>query len=588
MGDQDFNPNENDRRLRRQKDERIRKYILAALVLIILALAAVLAAVVVIPQVTNRTALINQTQGNTGQEESSDTGTVDGENETGDDALKTGLTADTDAGNTADGNGQDTDAAGTADETDSAENMTGDNSEEETGAETYGDTALSEDAEAAIDTALMEAETLAAMYDYDGAMEAVQSCEYYETSEELQQAAASYEKTKENCVSWSPEDVTHIFFHTIIWDASKAFDGDLDSEGFNQYMVTMKEFSAIMKTMYSEGYVMVSMHDMCTVNEDGTVTENEILLPEGKTPFVLSQDDVNYYHYMDGDGFASRLVLNENGEVKAEYIEDDGTVLVGDYDLIPWIDSFVDAHPDFSYHGHKGTIALTGYEGTLGYRTDEVYLTRDEERLTSWQESFLEENPDFDEEAWQAEVDAATAVADALKADGWEFASHTWGHIDPLAKGLDGTKTDTERWKNNVETIVGETDIIIFAFGADISNWEEYTEDNEYYIYLKEQGYNIFCCVDSSTTYVQFNGTSMRMGRRNIDGYRMYYNADLLADLFNVSDVWDSARPDYVAELTDAAGTMSNGSSSSEESSSASEDSSAAEEGSYEEGTTYE
>jgi len=411
--------------------------------------------------------------------------------------------------------------------------------------------------EAEIEAVLMEAENLAAMYDYDSAIACVQASEYYEASETLQQAASSYEKTKANCVSWSPEEVTHIFFHTIIWDASKAFDGDLYAEGYNQYMVTMDEFSAIMETMYEEGYVMVSMHDMCEVNEDGTVTRKEILLPEGKIPFVLSQDDVNYYHYMDGDGFASRLVLDENGDVKAEYIEDDGTVSVGDYDLIPWIDTFVDSHPDFAYHGHKGTIALTGYEGVLGYRTDEAYLTRDEDRLTIWQQAYLEENPDFDEEAWQAEVDAATAVADALKADGWEFASHTWGHIDPMAKGLDGTMTDTERWKSNVETIVGETDIIIFAFGADISDWTEYAEDNEYYIYLKEQGYNIFCCVDSTQYWVQFNGTSMRMGRRNIDGYRMYYNADLLADLFDVSAVWDALRPDTVAELSEAAGTMS-------------------------------
>ena len=28
----------------------------------------------------------------------------------------------------------------------------------------------------------------------------------------------------------------------------------------------------------------------------------EIYLPEGKKPFVLSQDDVNYYDYMEGDG----------------------------------------------------------------------------------------------------------------------------------------------------------------------------------------------------------------------------------------------------------------------------------------------
>ncbi|MCD7715609.1 MAG: polysaccharide deacetylase [Lachnospiraceae bacterium] len=557
MGDQDYNPQE--RRAKRRKHELVMKCVISVLVLAVVVMLALLVKEVAIPEIVKLTA---REQGTSSLKETSDAGVILSETADGADTASAGLDESTE-----NASGEDADSTeGTSDSS---------------GTDTGAADGISTAEESEIDAVLMEAENLAAMYDYDGAVECVQASEYYETSELLQQAVASYEKTKASCVSWSPEEVTHIFFHLIIWDASKAFDGDLYAEGYNQYMVTMDEFSAIMQTMYDEGYVMVSMHDMCEVNEDGTVTRKEILLPEGKTPFVLSQDDVCYYHYMDGDGFASRLVLDENGDVKAEYIEDDGTVSVGDYDLIPWIDTFVDLHPDFTYHGHKGTIALTGYEGILGYRTDEVYLTRDEDRLTSWQKAYLEENPDFDEEAWQAEVDAATAVADALKADGWEFASHTWGHIDPIAKGLEGLQTDTERWKDNVETIVGETDIIIFAFGADISNWTEYSEDNEYYIYLKEQGYNIFCCVDSTQYWVQFNGTSMRMGRRDIDGYRMYYNADLLSDLFNVSDVWDALRPDTVAELSEYAGTMSSEyTTGSDSSDSGSEDSDSADSGS--------
>ena len=30
-----------------------------------------------------------------------------------------------------------------------------------------------------------------------------------------------------------------------------------------------------------------------------------------------------------------------------EYVEDDGTVSVGDYDMVPLIDRFVEQHPDF-------------------------------------------------------------------------------------------------------------------------------------------------------------------------------------------------------------------------------------------------
>ena len=124
-------------------------------------------------------------------------------------------------------------------------------------------------------------------------------------------------------------------------------------------MTTIDEFNKITQSMYDKGYVMVSLHDMCTVNEDGTVSPGKIMLPPGKKAFVLSQDDVSYYHYMDGDGMATKLIVDENGDIKNEYKEDDGSISVGDYDMVPLIDRFVEEHPDFSYHGHKGIIALT-------------------------------------------------------------------------------------------------------------------------------------------------------------------------------------------------------------------------------------
>ena len=115
-------------------------------------------------------------------------------------------------------------------------------------------------------------------------------------------------------------------------------------------MTTVSEFNKIIQIMYDKGYVLVSPHDMATVNDDGTMSRGKIMVPEGKIPFVLSQDDVSYYHYMDGDGCASKLVLDENGEVKNEYVEADGSVSVGDYDLVPLLDTFIKEHPDFSYH----------------------------------------------------------------------------------------------------------------------------------------------------------------------------------------------------------------------------------------------
>lgn len=486
------------RRARRRKNELIMKCVIVLLLLVVIGLAVVLVRELIVSQEAAR-----QRQAQIQQKSQAE-------------ALL----------------GENGESAGISDDSVSGESQGG-----------AGGTAASQD----VQSLKAQADLLAAQYDYDGAIELLQSFPNYSSSTDLQNAVVGYQEQKEACVSYPVDQITHVFFHTLIRDTSKAFDGDSKEGGYNQVMTTISEFNSIIQQMYDRGYVMVSLHDMCQVNEDGTVSKKEIYLPEGKKPFVLSQDDVSYYHYMDGDGFAQKLIVDENGEIKNTYIEDDGSISVGDYDMVPLIDTFVKEHPDFSYHGHKGIIALTGYEGVLGYRTDEVYRTREADRVTEYQQKFFDENPDFD---WDTEVSEAKKVAETMKANGWEFASHTWGHINPLAVGYDATVRDTERWLNNVATIVGDTDVLIFAFGADIGDWQPYTSDNEYFTYLKSQGFSIFCNVDGSQEYwVQFGENYMRQGRRNLDGYRMYYNPDMLSDLFDVSQAWDSSRPTPVPEM---------------------------------------
>ena len=119
--------------------------------------------------------------------------------------------------------------------------------------------------------------------------------------------------------------------------------------------------------MYERGFVLVRLHDVAyeVTAEDGSkhFQEGDIMLPEGKKPFVMSQDDVCYYEYMDGDGFASRMIIGEDGKPTNEMKMDDGSVSVGSYDLVPLLDDFIKEHPDFSYRGAKACIAFTGYNG---------------------------------------------------------------------------------------------------------------------------------------------------------------------------------------------------------------------------------
>ena len=390
------------------------------------------------------------------------------------------------------------------------------------------------------------AKRYAQQYDYDKAIKVLKSSPNYKISTKLRKAAKVYKKKKESCVSWPLDQVTHVFYHTLIKDTSKAFDGDYKSGDYDQVMSTIDEFNKITQSMYEKGYVMVSIYDMATVDENGNMTPGEILLPEGKIPFVLSEDDVCYYHYMDGDGFASKLVVDDDGKVRNEYIEDDGSVSVGDYDVVPLIDRFVEEHPDFSYRGARGIVALTGYNGILGYRTDSSYETRPDD-LDADKVQWLDNHPDFD---LNTEREGAKKVVQAMKKEGWLFASHTWGHQNVSQISLEKLQADTQRFKENVDPLIGGTDIIIFAFGADLAGAEDYS--GEKFEYLKSQGYNYFCNVDSSQYFVQIRDNYFRMGRRNLDGYRMYYNPELISDLFDAQEVFNSDRPVPVPPMGDS------------------------------------
>lgn len=429
-------------------------------------------------------------------------------------------------------NTKDTDNAGnkSANEgTDTAEN-----------AESTDNTSTSSDEEvlSAEDKATYKrAKHYAQQYDYDTAIAILKKSPTYKTSKKFQKAAKSYQKKKDSCVSWPLDQVTHVFYHTLIKDTSKAFDGDNKSADYDQVMTTIDEFNQITESMYEKGYVMVSIYDMAKADENGNMTSGEILLPPGKVPFVLSEDDVCYYHYMDGDGFASKLIVDDEGKIRNEYVEDDGSVSVGDYDVVPLIDRFVEEHPDFSYRGAKGIVALTGYNGILGYRTDSSYETRPAD-LDADKVQWLDNHPDFD---LNTEREGAAKVAQAMKDEGWLFASHTWGHLNVSNVSLERIQADTQKFKENVDPLIGGTDIIIFAFGADMSGVEDYS--GEKFEYFKSQGYNYYCNVDSSQYFVQIRDNYFRQGRRNLDGYRMYYNPELLSDLFDAQSVFDSSRP---------------------------------------------
>lgn len=399
---------------------------------------------------------------------------------------------------------------------------------------------------------LAQADLLAQGYDYDGAMELLKTIPDYEANTAVTRAISDYQSAKDACVAVDVTKVPHIFYHSLINDTSAAFNvsvlGQSTVDGMNAWMTTVGEFDKITQQMYDNGYVFVRLRDLVveTTDENGNVhfePNTQLLLPEGKKAVVLSVDDLSYYHSYEAASYPDKLVLDENGDVKCHYVKTDGTEEVGDFDVVPRLNTFLKEHPDGAYKGARGLIALTGYNGVFGYRTDTDY--RDKQNLMSDQAKWLDEHPEFD---FDTEVAEATKIADALKEEGWEFASHTWGHLSVTNKTVDQLKRDNEKWVNTVQNIVGPVDTIIFAHGNDIGDWTGYSSDNEKYAYFSSAGYRFYCNVDSSQPYwVQISGSYVRQGRIDLDGYQLYQSSQglttVLDNMFLASQVFDSSRP---------------------------------------------
>ena len=369
---------------------------------------------------------------------------------------------------------------------------------------------------------LVEADKLLQGYYYDEAADLLNSDPTLittATDDAITLKLTEIERAKASLVKYEGP-VQHIFFHSLIVYPELAFDKKgHPANGYNMWMATVSEFKKMLPELEKKGYVLYPLTEYIETDPQNPkkIKLKDIYLPPGKIPLVISIDDVNYYDYMKPDGFANRLVLGDDGRVWTEVITPEGkTTVTRDGDVMPILDDYVEAHPGFSWRGAKGTIALTGYQGALGYRITD--------RLPQ-------------EAEWQQTV---VKIADTMKANGWSFACHSYTHNGYFRDGtltMKLIKYDTDRWIKKIEPYVGKTNIYISPFGV------HFKKDDPRYRYLIDQGFQIYCPV-SNERKITMNSDNIVMPRINIDGYSMTHRrSELEKYYFKISDVWDTARP---------------------------------------------
>ena len=314
--------------------------------------------------------------------------------------------------------------------------------------------------------------------------------------------------------------IYHIFFHSLIVYPKLAFSDSKFSAGYQDWMITRDEFQKILPELYKNNYIIIDINSLYGVNKDGTVFKKSIYLPKDKKPLIISLDDLAYYPSLKGHGFADKLVFDKNGNVATEIITPEGKKeITRDGDVVPILDDFITTHPDFSWKGAKGIIAVTGYEGILGYRTNKINSSN-----------------------YKTDVKSVKKIISKLKETGWRFASHSFSHDKEFVTGnisLDKVKADTILWDKEVRPLVGDTDIFIGPFGQIFNSTNDARR-----AYLISDGFKMFCGVWMNQ-YFDFFSDSISMDRADIDGYRLNHTPYLLKEYFDPNDVIDPLRKKY-------------------------------------------
>lgn len=389
-------------------------------------------------------------------------------------------------------------------------------------------------------TLLNEAAALAAVYDYEGAIEKLDSFSGDLSGfTDLVNKRQDYAMAHDSMVEWiDPSAIPNLSFHVLIADPGRAFSDTENGAAYNMNFVTTDEFSDILEQLYANNYVLVDMDCFveATTGEDGRTTyaAKPLYLPEGKKPIMITETLVNYFGYMidgnddgtpdaSGAGFASRLVLDANGNVTAEMVDASGSTVTGDYDLVPILNRFIDEHDGFSYRGAKATLAVCGYEGIFGYRIQKSVLSS--------------KGQDY----YNEQVNGAKAVLQALRNDGYTIACYTYNNISYGDYSATDIQADLLKWNDEITPVIGDVDVLVYARSSDISDTSTPYSGSKFNV-LYSAGFRYFIGSSEREPFAEISSDHVRQTRLQVTGLQMSTKPAIYASYFDAASVLNDQR----------------------------------------------
>lgn len=376
-----------------------------------------------------------------------------------------------------------------------------------------------------------EAERLAAGYDYDKAIEKLESVGDLTQHPDIASKRAEYETAKSALVEYKdPTLIPNLSFHVLIEDMTRAKADTEFGGSYNKNFVTTGEFSKILNQLYNNGYVLVDFNSFVSAQTDLEGNEKfmvkSIMLPEGKKPVMLTETMVNYFAYMvdgdgdgkadaKGDGFANKLVVDANGDIKAEYIDAAGQTLTGNYDFVPILEDFISQHPDFCYQGARAILAVTGHEGVFGYRCNTAYISS------------------VSQQYYDEQVAGAKTITNALRDKGYTIACYTYKNDAYGKLSAAQIQADLQSWASQVVNVIGQVDTFVFAKQSRLT---DYGDGNAAFRAMYTSGFRYFISNDQSPL-TEINDTYVRQNRLMVTGENMQHKSSQFSGLFDTNAV---------------------------------------------------
>lgn len=315
----------------------------------------------------------------------------------------------------------------------------------------------------------------------------------------------------------------------LIADTALAFSA-ANVNSTDSVMLTTDEFKAILAQLYANNYILIDVHLMVDMTNQGSVVQQTLKLPEGKKPIVIVLENDNYSAYLYGKGLCNRLVMNDQGQICGEYKNAQGqTVVKRDAEAIGILDTFVEQHPDFSYDGAKGVVSFTGYETVMGYITNADQLDDRNAALTAL--GLPTVNPS-DQDITNNQ-NTVKAIMNQMKDTGWSLASSTYGFINANSCNLETITNDTSKWLSQVGSLTGAVDIMVYPNGDFIKGSDPRC------VYLKDNGFRIFMGV-GPTAYYAFGDNYLYLDRAMLNGATL--RGIDYSRLFKSATVYDAKR----------------------------------------------